>query len=50
MACSHQTEPDPADQAARYGVDTPLFDWHKRLVCSACGSRDGDFVLAGARR
>jgi hypothetical protein len=36
--------------ADRYGADTPVLDWHKRLVCSACGSRDIDFVLTGARR
>jgi len=33
--------------AARYGADIL---WHKRLVCSACGSGDINFVLTGARR
>jgi hypothetical protein len=23
----------------RYGADMPVPDWHKRLVCSACGKR-----------
>jgi len=49
-ACGRQTEPDPAQQAQRYGADTAVLDWHRRLVCSACGSRDIDFVLTGARR
>jgi hypothetical protein len=44
--CSHQIEP----VTARYGAETPVLDWHKRLVCSACGSRDIDFVLTGTRR
>jgi Zn finger protein HypA/HybF involved in hydrogenase expression len=48
--CRHQIEPDPAELAARYGADTPIPEWHKRLVCSKCGSRDVDFVLTGARR
>jgi hypothetical protein len=30
-------EPDPADQAARYGEATPLATWAARLRCSACG-------------
>ena len=48
--CNYQVEPDPADMAACCGSDTPVFDWHKRLVCGQCGSRDIDFVLTGARR
>jgi hypothetical protein len=43
-ACGRRTEPDPAQQAARYGADTAVRDWHKRLVCSACRSHDLDFV------
>jgi DNA-directed RNA polymerase subunit RPC12/RpoP len=38
-ACGRQVEPDPGEMAARYGVDTSVPDWHKRLVCSRCGSR-----------
>jgi hypothetical protein len=36
----------------RYGADAdmPVPDWHKRLVCSACGSRQIDFVVTGAKR
>ena len=49
-ACNHRVEPDPAAMAERYGADTTVRDWHKRLVCSACGSRDIDFVLTGCRR
>ena len=48
--CRHQIEPGPAELAARYGADAPIPEWHKRLVCSKCGSRDVDFVLTGARR
>jgi hypothetical protein len=49
-ACSHQVEPDPGELAARYGADTPVLAWQKRLVCSKCGGRAIDFVLTGARR
>ena len=48
--CNHQVEPAAAEMAARYDADTAVLDWHKRLVCSACGSRRVDFVLTGARR
>jgi hypothetical protein len=49
-ACQHQVEPDPGELAARYGADTSVRHWHKRLVCSRCGGRGIDFVLTGARR
>jgi hypothetical protein len=49
-ACDHQSEPDPAEQAGWYGPETSVPDWHRRLVCSKCGSRAVDFVLTGARR
>jgi hypothetical protein len=48
--CQHQIEPDPAEMATRYGADTSVLDWHKRLVCSRCAGREIDFVLSGARR
>jgi len=48
--CRHQTEPDPAEQAARYGAEMTVPDWHERLVCSKCGSREIDMVVTGARR
>ena len=48
--CRHRVEPDPAEMARRYGAETSVLDWHKRLVCSKCGSRDIDFVLTAARR
>ena len=47
--CGHQAEPDPAELARRYGADTPIPEWHRRLVCSGCGGREVDFVLTGAR-
>jgi DNA-directed RNA polymerase subunit RPC12/RpoP len=48
--CQHQVEPDSAEQAARYGAETTIPQWGKRLRCSQCGSRSVDFVLTGARR
>jgi hypothetical protein len=45
--CQHQVEPDAAEMAARYGAETPVLDWYKRLVCSQCGGREIDFVLTG---
>jgi hypothetical protein len=45
--CGHQVEPDPAEMAARYGVETPVLDWRERLVCSRCGSRQADVVVTG---
>jgi hypothetical protein len=32
--CSYQVEPDPPEQAQRYGAETTVIDWSKRLVCS----------------
>jgi hypothetical protein len=48
--CHHQTEPDPAAMAKRYGGDTTIPEWRERLVCGACGSRQVDFVVTGERR
>ena len=50
LDCRHQTEPDPAEMAARYGTETTVPDWHHRLVCSQCGSRRVDFVITGDER
>jgi hypothetical protein len=36
--------------AARYGAEMTVPEWHKRLVCSQCGSKAIDFVLTGARQ
>ena len=49
-ACGHQAEPDVAEQAARHGADLPPLDSARRLRCSACGGREVDFVVSGARR
>ena len=38
--CGRRVEPDPAELANRYGADTPVREWHKRLVCSLRGPRD----------
>src|SRR5436305_4903981 len=48
--CRHQVEPDPAEQAQRYGAETTLPDWRERLVCSRCGSPETDMVLTGIKR
>jgi hypothetical protein len=48
--CRHQAEPDPAELARQYGADTPIAEWHRRLVCSHCGSRAIDFVLTASGR
>jgi hypothetical protein len=48
--CRHRAEPDPAEMAARYGAETPVPDWGKRLVCSKCGSCNTDFIVSGSWR
>ena len=47
--CQHRVEPDPTEQASRYGAETAVREWAKRLVCSQCGSRNVDFVLTGGK-
>jgi hypothetical protein len=49
-ACGHRAEPAVADQVVRYGGDGSLIDWARRLRCSACDSREVDFVVSGATR
>jgi hypothetical protein len=49
-ACRHRVEPDPAEQARRYGADMPVPEWRERLVCSACGSGNIDMVVSGTAR
>ena len=39
-----------APKAARYGAETPVPDWHARLVCGGCGSRRVDMVVTGTER
>jgi hypothetical protein len=46
--CSRQVRPDVAVLVAAHGPDLTLPDWGARLVCSACGSRDVDFVLSAS--
>jgi hypothetical protein len=48
--CRHQVEPDPAEQATRYGPQTTVLDWKARLVCASCGSRKVDMVISGTKR
>jgi hypothetical protein len=43
-------EPDPGEQAERYGPETTVPEWHERLVCSKCGSREIDMVVTGSKR
>jgi Zn finger protein HypA/HybF involved in hydrogenase expression len=49
-ACGHRVEPDPVEMAERYGAETTVPEWRKRLVCSACGSRNVDMVVTGTER
>jgi len=48
--CRHRAEPDPAEMAERYGAETTVPDWGKRLVCSQCGSRNVSFIVSGTKR
>jgi hypothetical protein len=48
--CRHQVEPDPAEQARRYGAEMPVLEWRARLVCSQCAGREIDLVVTGERR
>jgi hypothetical protein len=48
--CRHRVEPNPAEMVERYGAEMTIPEWHKRLVCSQCGSKAIDFVLTGARQ
>ncbi len=50
LDCRHQAEPDPAEMAERCGAEMPVPDWHRRLVCGACGSRNVDMVVTGTER
>jgi hypothetical protein len=49
-ACGHQTEPDAAEMAERYGADTAVLNCRERLVCSRCGSRNVEMVVTGTER
>jgi Zn finger protein HypA/HybF involved in hydrogenase expression len=49
-ACRHQMNLDPAEQARWYGLETPVSEWRRRLVCSQCGSRNVDMVVTGTKR
>jgi hypothetical protein len=50
QACQHRVEPDPAEQAGRFGAETSVLTWRERLVCSRCGGRQVDMVVTGERR
>jgi hypothetical protein len=49
-ACQHQVEPDPSEQAERYGAEMPVLKWRERLVCSKCGGQHIDMVVTGTER
>src|ERR1044071_2099057 len=44
--CRRHVDVEPGEQAARYGAGLPVPEWAARLVCSRCGSRAVDFVVA----
>jgi hypothetical protein len=50
LDCQHQTEPDAAEMAERYGAETSVPDWRTRLICGECGSRRIDMVVKGTER
>ena len=50
LDCQHQVERDPVEMAEHYGVEMTVPDWHARLVCSRCGSRQVDVVVTGTDR
>jgi hypothetical protein len=39
-----------AEQVAHCGEAMTVIAWARLLRCSACGARDADFVVTGARR
>ena len=47
--CRRIVDIDPGEQAARYGAELPVPEWAARLICSQCGSRAVDFVVAPRR-
>jgi hypothetical protein len=49
-ACGHQAEPVVAEQIERHGERVTVIDWAARLRCTACGGREVDFVVSGAKR
>ena len=49
LDCRHQVDIDPAEQAERFGADLDLLTWATRLVCSKCGSRRVDCIVAPVR-
>jgi hypothetical protein len=44
--CRHMVDLDPNEQAERHGSELDLLVWGKRLVCSKCGSRRVDSIVA----
>jgi hypothetical protein len=49
-ACQYRVEPDPAEQARRYGDRTAVLDWRDRLRCWRRGGREIDMVVSGTER
>jgi hypothetical protein len=48
--CRHRTKPDAAEMAERYGAETTVPDWRKRLVCGKCRKPTVNMVVTGTRR
>jgi len=46
--CNYLAELNPAEMAERYGAETPVLDWHNRLICPKCGSQQIHMVLTAA--
>jgi Zn finger protein HypA/HybF involved in hydrogenase expression len=50
LECGQRSEPQAAEMAERYGLETSVPDWQERLVCGQCGSRRVDMVVTGTER
>src|SRR5215470_10189220 len=54
-ACGHRVEPDPAEQAERYGAEAPVPEWREPLpsdatgCCNCCASSNNFPASAGVK-
>ena len=48
--CGHQVEPDPAEQAERYGAEMMMPDWHELCAVLQMRQPRNRHVVTGRRR
>ena len=48
--CQHQIEPDPAEVAARYSVETPVLDWREPARLFSLWQSEVDMVVTRTKR